>query len=326
MKSTFGAVVPVLNEIEHVSQCLTCLRRALCAAGGGPLVFVDNGSKDGTYELLQRSIAKNEVLLRAPRLSVGSLRNLGAARCDVEYLGFVDADCLVAEDYFTAAQQVLQSTGAAATGSYYALPDNPTPVELTWYNLHAPRKDGDAHLIPSGNLIVSKAAFTAVHGFSERLITGEDAEFCDRLLRGGYRLYESRTVRVTHLGNPTAYLPFVRQQYWHAQGMFGSMRPGLLDRPTAMTLLHAISIIVGLILVVARPTLPRLLIALVIVMLPSVTTVLYRLWQSRRRVNLLRAALLYFLYYGARLTAAPGALLKRIRGNYNQPVSNPSSR
>ncbi len=96
-RTSVAAIVPMRNEAENVEGCILSL---LEQKGVTKLVAIDDGSSDGTGELLARAAASDgrvEVLTVAdvPIGWVGKTNacNLGSARAgDAEWLLFVDAD------------------------------------------------------------------------------------------------------------------------------------------------------------------------------------------------------------------------------------------
>lgn len=310
MKSTFGAIVPVYNEISPIGQVVPALLKAMDLAGNVTAFFMDNGSTDGTFEYLSALESPGLRVLPFPGFTIGQLRNEGVARCKADLLAFIDADIVVPPDYFTEARAVIQETGADAVGGHYALPEIASPIELTWHALHAPSSDGPSHLLYGGNLIVRREVFQAVGGFDETLPTGEDADLCARFLRAGFRIYQTSRLDTVHLGNPKTYAAFARQQYWHAHGMFRSMGPQAIDKPTMMVILQVAALAISSGILFSVPvSVSSLIAALLVALLPAVITVVFRIAQTSRRPNFPRAVTLYLLYYLARIIAIPQALL-----------------
>ena len=321
----FSVVIPVYNAIRYLPSSLEAVRAAIrhygdgrvagAGAGAVELIVVDNGSTDGSWELLRERYGSAATLMREPSATVGRLRNLGAGRSRGRWLSFVDADCVIPGDYFHRAAAVLAAGGADATGSRYALPTDPPPrwIERTWHELHWRPGDGYVPYVPAGNFIVSRAAFEAVGGFREALATGEDAELCQRLGAAGYRIYEAQSVVAEHLGNPKTLRAFFRQQVWHGLGQFGTVRRAALDKPVAMTALHGLLTLAGCagLALGPGPAGARVLAAAVLTAAAPAATVLFRARRRGLPAHPLQALLLYHLYYDARLWAALRTALGR---------------
>ena len=273
---------------------------------------MDNGSTDGSVEYL-KSLAHTGVqvqsLERAPDAATRNLsaaaRNFAARQTHGQFLSFLDADCVVGENYFNEALAVLESTGAAATGCETAVPAQPHWIEATWHDLHYVGREREVHYLNSANFFISRQAFEDVGGFREDLPSGADAEIGQRLTNAGYRIHESPAVGVIHLGNPKSVRDFYRRNVWHATGMLGTVDWNHLDKPTAMMTAQLLATIVCLVVLFAGPwsLALRLIIAGLLQLAVPAITVAYRVRQTRRGTHLVEGIVLYWLYYWARVHA-----------------------
>jgi glycosyltransferase involved in cell wall biosynthesis len=284
----------------------TTVPTVLAAAGnteGIEVIYVDNGSSDGSYEYL--AAMSGCQVLRREKVSIAALRNHGASVASGEYISFLDADCSVGPQYFDDAIDTIRSSGAAATGYEVQLPPAPHWIEATWHRLHAGDSDRNVEWINSANFFISRDIFRRVGGFREDLRTGEDAEIGQRLIRAGYRLWAARRLAVTHLGNPRSLRDFHRQKVWHGLGMFGTVNRDEIDKPTAMMIVHLAASIAGLLVLIGGPfswPVRGVLAVLLQLLVPSLT-VAYRASRGGQVTDVPRAVLLYWIYYWARLEA-----------------------
>jgi len=321
-RPTITVVVPTRDRRETAVPCVAAAIAAARAYERAEVVIVDNGSVDGTYELLRERHAEHARLLRRPDRTIAALRNIGVSCGSGRYLSFIDSDCLVAPDYFHRAIEALAAAKADACGSPYALPDRPHWLERSWHELHAPPCDGVTRYLPAGNLVIARSAFDAVGGFRDDLITGEDAELGRRLTQAGFRLYLARDVRAVHLGNPKTLRQFFVTQLWHGLGWRGTSRGWALDRPTLMALAHALTCLAGLAAAVFMP-LPlagALTMGLGLPWIVPAVTAGFRMQRAGRASNPLAALLLYQLYYLARLCA----MLARSPADVGRPARSVS--
>ncbi len=298
-------IVPVYNAIRFLPASIGALRKAAARAGQAEIVVLDNGSVDGSWEWLGRELGAHARLAQLPGVTISALRNAGSRMATFKTLAFIDADCVIPENYAELALAALTRSSAAAVGSRYALPLAPHWIERTWQELHERRHDGPVNYINSGNLVVRAAPFEQVGGFDESLVTGEDAELGQRLTRAGHLVYEARDVMAIHLGNPKSIGHFFRKQKWHALGMFGTVNLETLDRPTAMTFLQLGFLLMagGYLVGSTAPFGIRVGASLGTALVPAATTVVYRLARGGRIRNPCAAVALYLLYYLARLAA-----------------------
>lgn len=306
---SFSVVVPVRDDQKCLQRTLPRMLQAVETYGDAELLLVDNGSEDGSYEWLRRTVGERAKVFRLPGVTISAVRNHGARHAGGDVLCFIDADCVVEANHLTVALRALNDSSADVVGSRYALPADAGWVESTWHHLHRTNRKGYVEFLSAGNLVVTTEAFEDVGGFDESLVTGEDAELCQRLTDRGYRIYQDPAIVAVHLGNAKTLGGFFRKQRWYALGMFGTVRRSSVDKPVAATLAHLIVVAIAGLSVVATSlalSTKLLVLAAAFLAVPSLTTV-YRWWQVGRVVRPLSALLLYQLFFTARLAA--GALL-----------------
>ena len=298
---TFAIVTPVYNSMQHLAEVLRTFEAA-AELSGATVVAVDNGSTDGSWELLLERRGPRLKVVRLPDATIAAVRNRGAAETGAEVLAFIDSDCLIEPAYLERAAEVLERTEAAATGSRHELPVRPGWLEKSWHDLHRRSGDGWINYIPSGNFVVRRSAFEEVGGWDEDLVTGEDAEICQRLAQAGHGIYSSSVVMARHLGNPKTLRMFARKEYWHGLGMFGTFRGDPLDKPVLLTFLHLAAVVGAAVVMVWggwRGVLPGLVLAEV----APALAVGFRWVQARRIVRPLRSLILYTVYLWGRVAA-----------------------
>jgi GT2 family glycosyltransferase len=89
-------VVVSWNEIGELSRCLEALETHP-AGGGQQVIVVDNGSTDGTAEMVERD-HPGHLLIRNPvNRGAAVARNIGMARARGRYIAIVDSDAYVHE-------------------------------------------------------------------------------------------------------------------------------------------------------------------------------------------------------------------------------------
>ena len=300
-----SVVVPVLNGMRFLPITLPTLLAAGRRVGGIEIIYVDNGSTDGSREFLKSRESKGLKTHDVHGGTIAAMRNSGARKSSGTYLSFIDSDCSVPESYFEEAIEVLRSTGAAATGCEIHVPENAHWLEAAWHDLHYSGRDRFVPYLNSGNFFVSRAAFQAVGGFREDMVTGEDAEIGQRLVSAGHRIFACPRVKAIHLGNPKSIREFYRRNVWHGLGMFGTVSWTNLDRPTAMLAVHLTATILGIVALLSAqvPIVTRFLIAIGLQLVAPVATVLYRAQKTQEWRSAPVCVPLYWLYYWARAYA-----------------------
>ena len=298
-----AAVVPAYNKRAYIEPCIASIVAAAEADGQVDVLVVDHGSTDGTFEALESWRGRVRVE-RHIGGTIAGVRNAGAALANGSVLAFIDCDCVVPRDYFTALRRVLRDRGCAATGCEVGVPADGSWVERTWHELHTRGGDGPRHYINSAAFSVARDAFDAIGGFDPALVTGEDTDICLRLGRNGGTLWESQALRVTHLDNPRTLGAFYRKERW--RGIGGLSRTVLRERARASmaTLAFAACVVFAVVaLVLPLSPLVRLALAAALVLAVPAAAVLWRWRQLGRVVAPLRAVVLYTVYFAARVAA-----------------------
>jgi cellulose synthase/poly-beta-1,6-N-acetylglucosamine synthase-like glycosyltransferase len=298
----FSVVIPTYNADVTIRRCLDAVLREADRYGAVEIIVADNGSTDATVSTLRQQYGSRITLIEDPLLTVAGLRNLGATKARGTVLAFIDSDCVIGAEYFVCAREALERRGVSATGSPYALPQQPRWIEATWSALHRRPGRGVTNYLNAGNFVVRRDVFTEIGGFNAQLVTGEDAELGQRLTAAGHLLFDEPAVEAVHLGNPVTLGGFCRQQWWHGLGMFGTARRNLLDKPLVMTLVHLLAV-VGIPLWAGLAGASRVGIALAFFtanLLAPATTVAFRIRQAGAAAPILQSLLLYALYYWCR--------------------------
>jgi glycosyltransferase involved in cell wall biosynthesis len=303
VKDKFCVVVPVLNSKAHLRAALDSILFAIAQYGNAELIVLDNGSDDGSYEILLKEYSGRARIQQFCGISVSALRNRGASLSDGEFIAFIDSDCIIVPDYFARALQVLRTHGDA-TGSQPVLEeDSPHWIERTWHAVHVALADEYVKAISSGNFVVKRQVFLAVGGFDEEMISCEDDDLGLRLNKAGFKLYQSRSVRVVHAGADDSLRVFFFKSAWRSMGMFRMMKHGWLSKPVLITLAHLVLCIIALanLLNHRESELVRLIVFVTLVNLAPVLTIFYRSLQTGRRLEApFKLALLYHVFFLAR--------------------------
>ena len=87
-----SVIIPTYNEQDKIRDCLESLSKQ--SYGDFEVIVVDDGSKDGTLDLIQDLGFRNYklIILKQDHKGAGAARNLGAKKARGKILVFVDAD------------------------------------------------------------------------------------------------------------------------------------------------------------------------------------------------------------------------------------------
>lgn len=209
-----SVVIPMFNEARHIARTLASVRRAAAWANlDCELIVVDNGSNDAGPLIARQHGAQ---LLRLPGLTIGALRNRGAAASRGEWLAFLDADIEVPQQWL-AHLLILHHEQRA---DVFAL-DCDTPAMAPWYarawqrrTLRTGAVQHPAQWLPTPNLLMQRGWFERVEGFNEQLTTGEDKDLTWRLTQAGARLLAVREPVVLHWGFEGRWAEWLGKELW----------------------------------------------------------------------------------------------------------------
>ena len=182
-----SVVIPVYNAREHLDDLLSELVRQ-DFQGEWEIVVADNGSTDGSSELVERrrpELPPVRFVDASAQRGAAYARNVGADHANGDLLLFCDADDLVSQGW------VRHMAEAANGGAGLLLcSDDVLDNQGSW---RPPRKRidrGSFSFLPWGRgtcIGATKEAFDHVDGFDTDLLTGQDVDFCWRVQLAGFR-------------------------------------------------------------------------------------------------------------------------------------------
>lgn len=128
--AVLSVIVPTLDEASGITACL---ERLVGQEAIHEIVVVDNGSTDGTREIVAELSARHPKieLLDEPSPGVAHARNHGFDKARGDYLGRIDADTLVAPDWgATVCEHLDANPGTMAVTGISTYHDSPIGIFL----------------------------------------------------------------------------------------------------------------------------------------------------------------------------------------------------
>jgi N-acetylglucosaminyl-diphospho-decaprenol L-rhamnosyltransferase len=203
-----------------------CLRAGIRAE----TVVIDNGSRDGTAELVRAACADAVVLEEEHNLGFGAATNLGAAHATAPYLLLLNPDASIDGPSLRlllgfmderpacgAVAPLVVDTGAGRAESGGMLPGVRSAAGQMlllnrlllgdrggpWRGLMVRRSPGTRprrlEWASASVLLVRRSAFESVAGFDPTIfLYGEDIDLCDRLGRRGWSIWLMPSARASH--------------------------------------------------------------------------------------------------------------------------------
>src|SRR5215471_4980149 len=215
----YSVVILTWNSLQHIAPCLESLAQA---APGDPaeLIVIDNGSRDGTPELVRRLRPDARLICNRENRGVAAARNQGLVLARAPVAVILDVDTVVMPGAFSRLLSFLDAApNVGVCGPRLLLPDDtvqpscqlfPTvldkvarqlprrlgdpwlrTVELADWNHHGVR---DVDYVVGACQAIRMDALRDVGWLDERIFYGpEDVDFCIRMRMHGWR--------VTYLGD-----------------------------------------------------------------------------------------------------------------------------
>ncbi|MCL1634593.1 glycosyltransferase family 2 protein [Luteimonas sp. SX5] len=214
-----AAIVVAYRSAATIDECLLRLR---AAEGVAQIRVVDNGSQDGTLDVVLRHAASDARLRFVgnpdnPGFAVAC--NQGARDCDAPWLAFVNPDCLVETDTLARLRARTQRLGREAllgadlvdeSGARDAAARRRDPDFAAMLGSRSARSldlpaDDLQSLQPvdavSGALmLMPRTLFESIGGFDENYrLHAEDLDLCRRARAAGAAIAVANDVRVLHV-------------------------------------------------------------------------------------------------------------------------------
>lgn len=200
-----SVVVPVYNDPEGVSATLDALVRQSYPSTRHEVVVVDNDSTDRTPAVVQEyseSFDAVDLVVEDDVQTSYAARNRGIRASDGSVLAFIDADMVVGPRWLEAVGKTMVTSDAEYLACDVKLFTPGREGLIAKYNrlndLHVERFVQEQRFAPTCCLVVRRRLFEELGLFDERVQSGGDLEFGNRVHDDGRRLEYQPTLTMYH--------------------------------------------------------------------------------------------------------------------------------
>jgi len=230
MTQYFSIVIPTYNRARPLSDCLSAIVKLEFSRDRFEVIVVDDGSDHSTADVIRPfEVELNVKLLTQSNAGPATARNYGANQANGEIIVFIDDDCRPAPDWLKKILECFNTKKIHAVGGkiinslvnnlYSSASQLHVDYLYSYYNINPDKP----YFISTSNFAVLRETFNAIGGFNESFITGEDREFCDRLVGRGYSMYYKSEIVVYH-AHKLDLRTFCLQHYNYGKGAFAFRR------------------------------------------------------------------------------------------------------
>ncbi|MBV1920243.1 MAG: glycosyltransferase [Pseudomonadales bacterium] len=311
----YSIIIPCFNEAHVLSDTLSSVRQAMGGRNDVEIILMDNGSSDASQSI---AASFGVMVCEDIGVKISGLRNLGARKAIGTYFLFLDADIVVANNWFEQLDRFTDIKNDDYTADVVGFVDD-VPSHAPWYariwGLRASARRNklmEIDSLPGRNLFVSKKWFEVVGGFNENLTTGEDKDFVMRLRKSGALVLSDPRLAMIHMGYERTFREWSRKEYWRQHSHIGLMQhQGISIRLLRFPLICVVHLLLVVAFMIALITCDPS-VSLSILILSLLPSFLLSLKKPLSRFPLDRLFQFTFLYW-LRFHIAGWSVLKELR-------------
>ena len=181
-----SVVIPAFNAAATIGDMLNALRRQSDPLSNLEIIVVDNGSTDGTVDIVQTH--EEVTLLHEDKRGPSAARNRGLRHARGDIVVHLDADTMPTRTWLRNIVAPLANRQVALAAGRTLIFCPATAVEryiaaIGLYDTYLAISRNPFPFVPSLNMAVRRSAALAVGGWAEELTTAEDVDFSHRVLK-----------------------------------------------------------------------------------------------------------------------------------------------
>jgi len=201
MKLNVSLYIPVYNGESTIESVLKSVFKLNPAPN--EIIIVNDGSTDKTLKILKNYENQIKIVNNSTNMGLAFSRNKGITNAKNEDVASLDADVEVDEHWLKDLFEIKNKFKSAISGGKLTEKYKDKSIYDLWRHVHATQNSfgtqdiGDFNRPLAGsNTLLSKSAWKIVGGYDNEYKTnGEDATFCQKLLKSNYKIsYSSKSV------------------------------------------------------------------------------------------------------------------------------------
>ncbi len=213
----YSVIVPAYNAGKTIGDCLGALTGQSMDATDYEVIVVDDGSRDGTAEIVRTFPVK---YLRQLNRGPATARNHGAREARGEIILFTDADCVPSTGWIAEMTKPFGDPDVVAVKGAYrtnqrALIARFAQVEFE-ERFELLKRAASIDMVDTYSAAYRSDVFRQAGGFDESfpVANNEDTELSYKLSRMGRKMVFNPDAVVYHLNHPDSLRSYARLKFW----------------------------------------------------------------------------------------------------------------
>ena len=211
------SIIVTYNGMQH-NWIQTCLDSLLASSVKTEIIVIDNGSIDGTIDLIQKKYPQVDVMLANANLGFAKANNIGIKKAyeqGADFIFLLNQDAWVEEKTIERLVEAFQQLPEAGIVSPVHLNGSKTHLDYGFVNYITPPNTPDfisdlyfnrlqdfyeTSFVNAAAWLIRRECIEKVGGFDTLLFYhyGEDYNYCQRVIYHGSKLYIATTTTICH--------------------------------------------------------------------------------------------------------------------------------
>jgi GT2 family glycosyltransferase len=212
----YSIIVPAYNAVKTIGACLGALSRQSVDAKDYEIIVVDDGSRDGTAEVVKTFPVR---YLHQMNRGPATARNRGAREARGGIIFFTDSDCVPSTDWIAEMARPFQDPDVVAVKGAYRTNQRSFIARFAQVEFEERfellKRAPSIDMVDTYSAAYRREVFQSVGGFDESfpVANNEDTELSYKLSRMGKKMVFSPDAVVYHLKHPDSLGRYARLKF-----------------------------------------------------------------------------------------------------------------